>query len=155
MALPADDRPARALHALALVAAARSALGVAVAIADRRAGRDPSAQEPPATATADLRTAGATLAALTVRLRLHGAAPPAPDPARLAQAFETALVRADTAATLRRAHQKLLSLYPAVPEALVEDARRLASDADSPDCTPGALAEGVATWLDDLHDALG
>ncbi len=68
------------------------------------------------------------------------------------QAFEGRLVLDDVARAARRAHQSLLSLYPAIAETLAEDARRLATDAaalavaDAPDSA--ALSGRLADWLD-------
>ena len=147
--------PATAFHAMALVAAARTALATARAVADRRAGRDPSGQEDGGRVRDDLTALVATLSGLTARLRLRAAvgAPSAPA-AALAQAFEDRLLLAELGREVRRSHQKLLSLYPAVSEDTVEQARvlmgateRLATDAEAEDGL-GALADRLADWLD-------
>ena len=151
--------PATAFHAMALVAAARAALGAARGITDRRAGRDASEQEDEALARADLRAVASSIAELNVRLRLRvvtGA--PASEAAELAQAFEDRLLLDELAALLRRGHQKLLSLYPDVSEATVETTRQLAADAawlstaDDYEPALGGLAREVADWLDATAD---
>ena len=153
--------PATAFHAVALVAAARAALGTARSIGDRRAGRDPSAQEPEADARHDLAALRTELAGQVVRLRLRAVAgAPEGRAAALAQAFEDRLLLDDVARTLGRAHQKLLSLYPAVPEALVEATRQRAAaaarraTADAYDRGLGAFADRLADLADGLAEAL-
>ena len=148
----------QAFHALALVAAARTAAHASRHIADRRAGLDASEQQADGPAAAVLGAAVRRLAASLVRLRVRLAAASTDDhTAALVQAFEGRLVLDDVARAARRAHQALLSLYPAVDAALVEDARRLALDAealavaDVPDAA--ALAERLADWLDRVSDA--
>ena len=119
-----------AFHAVALVAAARTALQTARRIGDRRVGRDASAQEPERTVRDDLGGLHAEVGAMLVRLRLRVVAGvPEGEAAALAQAFEDRLLLDDLGDALGTAHQKLLSLYPAVPEAVVEDARVLAGEA--------------------------
>ena len=147
--------PATAFHAMALVAAARAALGAARGITDRRAGRDASEQEDEALARADLRALASSVAELNVRLRLRVVAgTPGSEAAELAQAFEDRLLLDELAARLRLGHQKLLSLYPDVSEAIVETTRQLAADAtrlstadDYERALPG-VARDVADWVD-------
>lgn len=143
----------RPFHAIALVAAARTAAHAARQVADRRAGRDASDQQDAAPARAGLNGAQRDLAVALVRLRVRGAMAAPHDPtAALVQAFEDRLVLDDVARGARRAHQSLLSLYPSVSEALAEDARRLAMDAaalavaDAPDAA--GLTGRLADWLD-------
>ena len=152
--------PPTAFHAMTLVAAIRAAYGTSRSIADRRAGREPSAQEPEDVARLDLDALRAEAAALVVQLRLRAvAAMPESEAAALAQDFEDRVLVDDLGGVVRRAHQKLLSLYPAVPEGVVEEARRLAvaaaeeTDADRP--ALGDLARGASDWLDDLGETLG
>ena len=120
-----ENRSAAALHTFALVAALRTALGVSRGIAARRGGHDPSEDEPAAAARADLLAALERMGGLLVRLRLRTVTPaPEDDHAALVQEFEDRLVVADLAEELRVAHQKLLSLYPAVEEECVESIRQ-------------------------------
>ena len=144
---------ARAFHALTLVAAARTAAHASQAVADRRAGRDASEQQAEAPAREGLLEAVRALAVALLRLRVRLAAEaPTDETAALVQAFEGRVVLDDVARAARRAHQTLLSLYPAVDEALVEGARRLAASAEAldPDDAPSvaALAAALADWLD-------
>ena len=143
----------RAFHALALVAAARTAAHASRAVADRRAGHDASGQQAETPARAGLADAVTDLRLLLVRLRVRLAADAPPDEtAALVQTFEGRLVLDDVARAARRAHQTLLSLYPAVDAGLAERARRLALDAaalataDAPDAA--SLSERLARWLD-------
>lgn len=164
-----DSNPSVALHALALVAAARTALAAARSIRERREGRDPSAQEEPATARADLGLLVGEIGTHVARLRLRSvvAHEDLSRAARLAQAFEDRLLLDDLARDTRRAHQKLLSLYPEVGERVVEEARKVADAASrlatEPDALPADdsaaaapawldLAERAADWLDVLRE---
>ena len=153
--------PATAFHAVALAAAARAALNAARAVSDRLAGRDPSSQEEEAPVRSDLGDLRAALAERVVRLRLRVVAgAPAGPAAALAQAFEDRLLLDDVGATLRRAHQKLLSLYPAVDDDVVESARVLAAEAsrravaDEYDGGLAAFVAEVSDWVDRLGDAI-
>ena len=144
---------------MTLVAALRAAYGTSRTIVDRRAGREPSAQEPEGIARTDLDALRTEAASLVVQLRLRAfAGVPEDEAAALAQAFEDRVLVDDLGGAARRAHQKLLSLYPAVPEGVVEEARRLAraagaeAEADRP--ALGDLARRAADWLDDLGVAL-
>ena len=143
---------ATAFHAVALVAAARAALGASRAIGDRRAGRDASAQEPEADVRRDLAALRAELAAQTVRLRLRTAAGrPSGAAAALAQAFEDRVLLDDVGRTLARVHQKLLSLYPAVSEGLVEAVRQWAAEA-ARRATAGAYDADLAAFVAAVSD---
>jgi len=157
-----DDRfTAAALHTFALVAALRAALGVSRGIAARRAGEDPTEEEPEAPVRLYLWGAAERIGRLLVRLRLRAAAGVPEDPhAALVQAFEDRLALADLAEELRVAHQRLLSLYPAVSEDLVEvvrrrhrEARSLAEE-DALDGDLGPFLERLADDLDALRAAL-
>ncbi|MEM0961976.1 MAG: hypothetical protein AAGK21_05455 [Bacteroidota bacterium] len=149
-----------AFHALALVAAARTALGASRQIRDRRAGRDPSGQEPEPTVRRDLDRLRDLLAADVVRLRLRAVVGTPAGRAALVQAFEDRILLDDVARTLARIHQKLLSLYPVVPESLVEDVRQLAvqarsrAEAPDPEEDLGSFASHLGRLVDDLQDVL-
>jgi hypothetical protein len=126
--MPVSSPP---LAALALVASLRAALTAGRAVADRRAGLDASAQEPPPHARAALAAAAGRLARGLVRLRVRLALGAPPDEAAaLVQAFEDRLLAADLAADLADAHRRLLSLYPAVGAEAVEAVRLAHTDAD-------------------------
>ncbi|MEO0558028.1 MAG: hypothetical protein AAF170_07575 [Bacteroidota bacterium] len=146
---------APAFHAMALVAAARAALGAARSIVDRREGRDASEQEDERLARADLHSIASSIAELTVRLRLRVmTGTPETEAAELAQAFEDRLLLDDMSKRLRLAHQKLLSLYPEVSEVLAETTRQLAAEAarlstaDAYEAEWGELAIRISDWLD-------
>ena len=152
--------PASPFGALALLATARAAVAAARRVADRRAGRDASAQEPEPGVRDDLAHLADRLASQALRLRLRALAPPeAPsDAARLALAFEDHALLADLAETAALAHQKLLSLYPAVAADLPEAARRLARDAaelagtEALDAARARFAERASALADALRD---
>lgn len=144
---------------MTLAAAVRAAVGASRSIEDRRAGREPSAQEPEDVARADLAALCDEVSTLVVRLRLHAvAAAPTPETAVLL-AFEDLTLVEDLGRAVRRAHQKLLSLYPAVPEDVVEEARRLAvvagGEVETGHPALGDLARRTAAWLGDVQETLG
>ncbi len=129
--LPPDDARAEAAlwQAMVLFSTLSTATALWHAARERRAGRDPSAQEQAAFVQAYLRRAAGELQALLMQLQ-----------AGLIQAehaeeigYIAALVRRyHDLMALRRVthhlkviHQRLLSLYPDVAEALVEEARLL------------------------------
>jgi len=118
---------AAVLQSMTLLATLSTAEEVREAMAERRAGRDPSAQAPPDLAAARLHDAGETLMDLLMQLVL-GQVPQRDDDEDLAHAVR----HFDLLMKLRRAerlvttmHQHLLSLYPDVSEELVEEARHV------------------------------
>ncbi|WP_412069291.1 hypothetical protein [Rubrivirga sp. IMCC43871] len=147
-----------AFPAIALLASARAAFGAAIQIGDRRAGRDATEQESETTARADLGVLTDALAEQTVRLRLRAAVGAPGGPAALAQTFEDRILLDDVGRTLAVAHQKLLSLYPAVNVGLVEAVRRQAGAArdralaDEPARALAAFAAAVASLTDRLAE---
>ena len=157
-----DDRyPSAALHAMALVASLRTALGVTRAIEARRGGHDPAAQEPEAPVRRYLSEAIGRLKSILVRLRLRVAASiPGDVHAALVQTFEDRLTLADLAEELRVLHQKLLSLYPAVSESVIEAIRVRYGEAlhlleaDELDHELALFTERVATVLEALQERL-
>ncbi|MEO1076590.1 MAG: hypothetical protein AAFX41_11605 [Bacteroidota bacterium] len=165
-----DDAPepflGGALRAMALIASLRTAAVVREAIADRLAGRDPSEQEAERTARADLAALARDLADDVKRLRVRLATLASDDDldarAALVQAFEDRLLMNRLGRELHVVHQKLLSLYPRVPEATVELARQVQADAArlaSDDATTfaqhlGPFTATLADLLDDLADTL-
>lgn len=163
--------PSVALHALALVAAARTALAAARSISERRNGSDPTTLEPPEAAREDLGRLVSEIGSHIARLRLRSviAEEDLTRAASLAQAFEDRLLLDDLARDSRRAHQKLLSLHAEMPLAVIEEARIVAQSAgrlaSEPDALPASgeapaspewldLAERAADWLDALREAL-
>ncbi len=135
------------LRAMALIATLRTAAEARHAIAERRAGRDPSGQEDAAPVRAYLRGAREELGGLVTRLRVSLAVGRA-DEAALVQAFEDRMLLARAGRVLYVVHQRLLSLYPEVPEGLIEDARRVQAEAArTVELGEGAFQEAVGAWL--------
>lgn len=145
----------RTFHTLALVASLRAAVTAARAVADRRAGRDPSEEQPADAARAGLAEAVARLQAGLVRLRVRLAVgAPEETTAALVQAFEDRLLVADLAHDLHRAHQHLLSLFPAVEAGLVETVRLTHAEAQSLGETED-LETAAAPFVETLSALLG
>ncbi len=143
-----DDSSASSLSALVLLSTLRTAVEVRHAIAERRAGRDPSEQEDAPSVEAYLREAVPALQSLLARLRISLVVERAED-AAFVQAFEDRLVLSRLARELHVVHQRLLSLYPAVPESLVEEARLRQQEAERLVAASGAGFERVLTqWVD-------
>ena len=113
---------------MTLLATLSTAEEVREAVAERRAGRDPSAQAPSGLATARLAQARETLLELLMQLVLGRVPFERQEEDKLAHAVR----HFDLLMKLRRAerlvkamHQDLLSLYPDVSESLVEEARHV------------------------------
>jgi hypothetical protein len=126
--MEANNRTGAQLQAMSLIATLRAAAEVAHALAERRAGRDPSEQEAEAPARAYLLAASSDLRTVVNRLRMALAVERDPE-AALVQAFEDRMLLARAARELHLVHQRLLSLYPAVEGRLAEDARRMQAEA--------------------------
>ncbi|RMH61278.1 MAG: hypothetical protein D6685_09530 [Bacteroidetes bacterium] len=128
MPSPSDDprTEAAVFQSMTLLSALTTAAAVWRAIRERRAGQDPSAQEAEAVVRPRLHRAVRDLSATLMRLHAGLACPPeAPPPAALVRRFDDLLALREATQLLQTIHQRLLSLYPAVSEALVEDVRRL------------------------------
>jgi len=113
---------------MTLLATLSTAEEVRESVAERRAGRDPSAQAPSGLATARLHEAREALMELLMQLVLGRVPLERDEEDELAHAVR----HFDLLMKLRRAerlvktmHQHLLSLYPDVSEALVEEARHV------------------------------
>ncbi|HEX7071695.1 MAG TPA: hypothetical protein VF190_12855 [Rhodothermales bacterium] len=133
-----DGRQTALVSTFALLSAAMAAVRVLRSVRERREGRDPSGQETPADATLALAASVEALQDLLLPV-LITAAVSADDPeiderARLIRRFDEMHRAAEATVLLHRIHQRLLSLYPAVPEQVVEEARIL----------EGALSEVAA-----------
>jgi hypothetical protein len=157
---------AAVLQSMTLLATLSTAEEVRTSMTERRAGRDPSAQAPPALASARLHDAGETLMDLLMQLVL-GQVPERDDDEDLAHAVR----HFDLLMKLRRAerlvttmHQHLLSLYPDVSEELVEEARHVHREIDalldgeetgaaSPSSLPDVLERGVSFVVWTRHEA--
>lgn len=155
---------AAVLESMTLLATLSTAEEVRESMAERRAGRDPSAQAPADLAAARLHEAGETLMDLLMQLVL-GQVPQEDDEEELAHAVR----HFDLLMKLRRAerlvttmHQHLLSLYPEVSEALVEEARHVHGEiddlldtdsaADSPPALPDVLERGLSFVVWTRHE---
>lgn len=130
-----EERKAEAAvaDAMTLFTSLTTAAEVWAAVAARRQGRDPSGQEARETARAFLREARGELLALLVRLSASLSQSERGRETHLA----TLVRRGSDLMLLQRAerllhgmHQRLMSLYPEVPEEMVEEARRLRQEAD-------------------------
>lgn len=117
---------AAVLESMTLLATLSTAATVRESVAERRAGYDPSAQEPAGRAAVRLRSAGRTLMDVLMQIALSRV----PLEQRGEDQLSNAVRHFDLLLKMRRAerlsqamHQHLLSLYPNVSEALVEEAR--------------------------------
>lgn len=136
------------LRAFALLATLRTANDVRHALAERRAGRDPSEQEDAPGVRAYLGAVLPELRGLVSRLRLSLVVVP-DERVALVRAFEDRMMLQNLARDLHVVHQRLLSLYPDVPEDLVELARRQQVEAERLAGTSGDFFAPVLTaWLD-------
>lgn len=120
--MPDDASITGQFRAFVLLATLRTANEVRHALAERRAGRDPSAQEPAASVRDYLAEALPELKGLVARLRISLVVE-RDERAALVHAFEDRMVLARLSRELHIVHQRLLSLYPDVPEGIVEDTR--------------------------------
>ncbi|MEP0547156.1 MAG: hypothetical protein ABJF88_09495 [Rhodothermales bacterium] len=142
------DSNTQQLHVMALLSTLRTASEVRHAMAERRAGRDPSGQEDVQPVRDYLREALPTLRSLVSRLRVSLAVE-RDERAAFVQAFEDRLTLARLARELHVVHQRLLSLYPDVPPALVEEARLRQQEAARLAVASGSGFDRVLThWLD-------
>jgi hypothetical protein len=112
---------------LALFASLSTAAEVAVAIRDRQADRDPSAQEADGAALSYLSRAVPELRQLLMRLRLlvAGRLDALEGTSPLLRRFPELMLLLRASRLLHRIHQRLLSLYPAAGVDLIEGVRLL------------------------------
>ncbi len=160
---PDDETPgvAAVLQSMTLMATLSTAADVHHAVRERRAGRDPSAQEPSDVAAPRLKAAAATLQDLLMQLLLNHATLRYRSDEHLAAVvrhFDERMKVQRVSRLVQEVHQRLLSLYPAVSEELVEEARivlrRSEALIDSEGETFGVLigpfldrALGLVTWI--------
>ncbi|MFB6099268.1 MAG: hypothetical protein ABEK84_09205 [Salinibacter sp.] len=117
---------AAVLESMTLLATLSTAATVRESVAKRRAGLDPSAQAAAGQAAARLRSAGRTLMDLLMQIAMSrvpladGEEGPLPNAVRH---FDLLLKLRRAERLTQAMHQHLLSLYPDVSEALVEEAR--------------------------------
>ncbi len=125
---------AAVFQSMTLLATLSTAAEVRHTMAERRAGRDPSAQEPRPVVVPYLRTAARELQALLMQLMLshvnvrydHDEAL-----ALIVRHFDERMKWQRAVRLLQGMHQRLLSLYPDVSEELVEEARVVYRDAEA------------------------
>lgn len=122
------------LQSMALLATLSTAEDVRSAIAARRSGRDPSAQEPQPVAASYLRTAASDLQDLLMQLLLSHVNLRYDHDETLALAvrhFDERMKLRRVVRLLQGMHQRLLSLYPQVSDELVEEARVVHREAEA------------------------
>ena len=178
MSLSSPDAPGgetdTTLPPMALLATLQTAWTVKGAIGERRAGRDPAAQQSADDARAYLAEAARELTRLHMQLLMAKvqAARPLPSassqsdglppdglppdgkpgdenpepPARgrrvaMVRQFDVLMKLRRTGRLLHSAHQRLMSLYPAVSEELVEEARRCRGELSTLDAVDDASGE--------------
>lgn len=113
---------------MTLLATLSTAEDVRRSVAQRRAGLDPSAQEPPDRARASLRNAGDDLMDLLMQVmlgRMHLSHQDERPIAAAVRHFDLLMKLRRAERLLHSMHQRLLSLYPDVSESLVEEARSI------------------------------
>lgn len=142
-----DDSSPGSIGALVLLSTLRTAVEVRFAIAERRAGRDPSEQEDAWSVEVYLREVLPELGSLATRLRVGLVVERSEGEEVFA--FEDRLALARLARELHIVHQRLLSLYPDVPEALIEEARLRQREAERlASATGDGFERALTRWLD-------
>lgn len=154
MALPDDaDTPTTdaLLRTMALFATLSTAAEVWHAARERRAGRDPSGQEQPGPVLTYLAEVRPALDGHLMRLQaelVYAHHHEDDHEATFVRRFEHLMTLRHVARTLQTVHQRLLSLYPAVDEALVETARALQGRAEALiDTEADAFFEALGPFL--------
>lgn len=162
-----EERRAEAVvaDAMALFSSLATAAEVGVAIEKRRRGLDPSEQEAPWAARGYLREARRELLAYLVRL--NASLSRAEDGreshlASLVREGSNLMLLQRVERLLHGMHQRLLSLYPEVPETLVEEVRTLHGTAErmlNPEADESSLllqefVQQASMYCDDLQDVL-
>jgi len=123
-----ENQEAALLQTVAMLSTLLTALEVRFRTSERRAGRDPSDQEEPLVAKAYLGEGVADLEDLLMQLSTSAAITANHDEDYIVAAvrrFDDLMMLNQAGVLLQSIHQRLLSLYPAVREALVEEARLL------------------------------
>ncbi len=115
---------------MTLVATLQAATEFAASCRARRTGDDTSAEQPAETVRRHLPAERAELAGLLMHLATSLVAPAdEPEEAARLRHFDRLLTARRLQSLLRTLHQRLLSLYPAVPTATLETARVLEAEA--------------------------
>lgn len=133
---PAPRYPSDAavLQSMTLLATLSTAADVGRGISERRAGRDPSAQEPTDVAAPHLHAAANELQDLLMQLflgRVHVAHAEESYLTVAVRHFDILIKMNRIERLLQVMHQRLLSIYPDVSEELVEEARIVHSDCNT------------------------
>ena len=150
-----DDPRAEAavLQAVLLLSTVRTAAAVRFAADERRAGRDPSAQEDAAFVRTYLAGAAADLPHDLMQLRaahIHARTMADDGVSRLVRHFDSLSTLHRVADALHTIHRRLLSLYPDVPEDVVEHARQVHHHSRTLIEAEAAIeADAVGAFLDD------
>ena len=116
------------LRSMVLLSTLTTAAEVWQAAKERRAGRDPSAQETTHVAAPLVRAGRKELQEMLMRLRaglVYARHHEEEGTAHLVRHFDALMTLNRVGRLLHLAHQRLLSLYPAVSETLVEEVRTL------------------------------
>lgn len=148
---PISSEAAAVFQSMTLLATLSTAADVHHAVNERRAGRDPSAQEPRPVVVPYLREAARELQALLMQLMLsHVNVRHDRDEALalVVRHFDVRMRWQRAVRLFEGIHQRLLSLYPDVSEALVEEARLVYRDAEA------LLDEDVEAFVDALGPLL-
>lgn len=135
------------LESMTLLATLSTASDVHQAVEERRLGRDPSAQETVTEAEARIRSMRTSLSNTALYLLRSDVADASSQHqmAAVVRHFDERMNVYRMGQWVHDVHQALLSLYPRVSEALVEEARLVADQA-------AALAEAPAdVFVDELH----
>jgi hypothetical protein len=143
---------ASVLQSMTLLATLSTAEDVRRSVEERRAGRDPSAQEPPAVASASLTKTGDALMDLLMQLLLghmHLAHQDERPIAAAVRHFDLLMKLRRAERHLHSMHQRLLSLYPDVSKELVEEARSTHRDVEA---LLDADAEKILAELDTVAE---
>ena len=158
--LPESSDPraeAAVFQSMALLSALATASAVWQSARERRAGHDPSDQEPEAFVRPFLLAAAAELEPILLRLQaslMHVRMHDEPHLAVLVRRFDDLMTLTRAARLLNRIHQRLLSLYPDVDEALVEAARRLTAESSALLDDEVLYADRLAAFVDDGFEAM-
>jgi hypothetical protein len=152
-----EPSAAAVLESMALLATLSTAHEVGQAVAARRAGRDPAAQEPSDVAAPALREAARELNDVLMQLllgRMHVRHHAEDDLAAAVRHFDLLLKLRRAARLVHAIHQRLLSLYPDVSPELVEEARHAEAelgrllDADPETVAPKVFADTLDAFIE-------
>ena len=138
---------AAVLQSMTLLATLSTAADLREVVTERRTGPDPTAQEERVVAVPHLYAAAQEVSSLTMQLLLSHVSIThrhEPDIAAVVRHFDQRMKLQRIARLTRSMHQRLLSLYPDVSEALTEEARQVERDGRA------LVDSDVETFADDL-----